>query len=60
MKLTQEQLNKLVEEYKAFYDGEEEVTEEKVIRDLKEYMKDFTNFTDFDELTFDELLEFIG
>ena len=60
MKLTQEQLNKLVEEYKAFYDGEEEVTEEKVLRDLKEYMKNFTNFTDFDELTFDELLEFIG
>ena len=40
MALTQEQINKLVEEYKAFYDGEEEVTEEKVLRDLKEYMQD--------------------
>ena len=60
MALTKEQVNKLVEEYKLFYDGEEEVTEEKVLRDLKEYMKNSTNFTDFDELTFDELLEFIG
>ena len=59
MKLTQEQLNKLVEEYKAFYDGEE-VTEEKVIRDLKEYMQDFTDYTDFDEVPFEELLDFIG
>ena len=60
MALTQEQLNQLVEEYKAFYDGEEEVTEEKVLRDLKEYMQDFTDYTDIDEVPFEELLEFIG
>ena len=60
MKLTQEQLNKLVEEYKAFYDGEEEVTEEKVLRDLKEYMQDFTDYNDIEEVPFEELLEFIG
>ena len=60
MALTQEQLNQLVAEYKAFYDGEEEVTEEKVLRDLKEYMQDFTDYTDFDEVPFEELLDFIG
>ena len=60
MALTQEQLNQLVAEYKAFYDEEEEVTEEKVIRDLKEYMQDFTAYTDFDEVPFEELLDFIG
>ena len=60
MALTQEQLNQLVAEYKAFYDGEEEVTEEKVLKDLKEYMQDFTDYTDLDEVPFDELLDFIG
>ena len=60
MALTQEQLNQLVAEYKAFYDGEEEVTEEKVLRDLKEYMQDFTDYTDIDEVPFEELLDFIG
>ena len=60
MALTQEKINKLVVEYKAFYDGEEEVTEEKVIRDLEEYMQDFTDFVDIDEVPFEELLDFIG
>ena len=60
MALTQEQLNQLVAEYKAFYDGEEEVTEEKVLRDLKEYMQDFTDYSDIEEVPFEELLDFIG
>ena len=60
MALTQERLNQLVEKYKAFYDGEEEVTEEKVLRDLKEYMQDWTDYTDIDEVPFEELLDFIG
>ena len=30
MTLTQSQINQLVEEYKSVYDGDEEVTEEKV------------------------------
>ena len=60
MALTKEQLNQLVAEYKVCYDGEEEVTEEKVIRDLKEHMQDFTDYTDFDEVPFEELLDFIG
>ena len=60
MALTQEQLNQLVAEYKVFYDGEEEVTDEKVLRDLKEYMQDFTGYTDIDEVHFEELLDFIG
>ena len=60
MALTQEQLNQLVAEYKAFYDGEEEVTEEKVLSDLKEHMQDFTDYDDFDEVPFEELLDFIG
>ena len=59
MALTQEQLNQLVAEYKAFYDGEEEVTEEKVLRDLKEYMQDLTDYNDIEEVPFEELLEFI-
>ena len=59
MALTQEQLNQLVAEYKAFYDGEEEVTEEKVLRDLKEYMQDWTDYTDIEEVPFEVLLEFI-
>ena len=59
MALTQEQLNQLVAEYKAFYDGEEEVTEEKVLRDLKEYMQDFTDYNDIEEVTFEELVDFI-
>ena len=60
MALTQKQLNQLVEEYKFFYDGEEEVTEEKVLRDLKEYMQDFTDYNDIEEVPFEELLDFIG
>ena len=60
MALTQERLNQLVAKYKAFYDGEEEVTEEKVLRDLKEYMQDWTDYTDIDEVPFEELLDFIG
>ena len=42
------------------YDGEEEVTEEKVLDDLQEYMKDFTDYEDFDEVPFEELVDFIG
>ena len=60
MVLTQEQLDQLVAKYKAFYEGEEEVTEEKVLRDLKEYIQDWTDYTDIDEVPFEELLDFIG
>lgn len=58
--LTQKQINKLVAEYKKYYDGDEEVTEEKVLKDLKEYIKDFTDYENIEEVTFDELLDFIG
>lgn len=60
MKLTQTQINELIEEYKMHYDGEEEVSEEKVINDLQEYVKDFTDHEDFDEVPFEELIDFIG
>lgn len=61
MALTQKQINELVAEYKKYYDGEEEeVTEEKVLNDLQEYMKDFTDYEDFDEVPFEELIDFIG
>ena len=59
MALTQEQLNQLVAEYKAAYDGKE-VTEEKVLSDLQAYIDDFTDYNDIEEVTFDELLDFIG
>lgn len=59
MALAQEQINQLVKEYKMAYDGEE-VTEEKVLNDLQEYMKDFTDHEDFDEVPFEELIDFIG
>ena len=58
--LTQKQINKLVSEYKKYYDGDEEVTEEKVLKDLKEYIKDFTDYENIEEVPFDELLDFIG
>lgn len=60
MALTKSQINKLVAEYKKHYDGEEEVTEEKVMTDLESYMKDFTDYEDIDEVSFEELLDFIG
>lgn len=60
MTLTQKQINELVAEYKKHYDGDEEVTEEKVLNDLQEYMKDFTDYEDFDEVPFEELIDFIG
>ncbi|MDU4507332.1 MAG: hypothetical protein E7J09_01835 [Streptococcus sp.] len=60
MALTQKQINVLVAEYKKYYDGDEEVTEEKVLNDLQEYMKDFTDYEDFGEVPFEELIEFIG
>ena len=60
MKLTQTQINELIKEYKTYYDGDEEVTEEKVLNDLQEYMKDFTDYEDFDEVPFEELIDFIG
>lgn len=60
MALTQKQINELVAEYKKHYDGDEEVTEEKVLNDLQEYMKDFTDYEDFDEVPFGELIDFIG
>ena len=60
MALTQEQINQLVKEYKMAYDGEEEVSEEKVLNDLQEYMKDFTDYEDLDEVPFEELIDFIG
>ena len=59
MALTQEQLNQLVVDYKAAYDGEE-VTEEKVLSDLKAYIDDYTNYNTIEEVPFEELLEFIG
>ena len=58
--LTQEQINQLVAEYKKYYDGDGEVTEEKVLKDLKEYIKDFTNYENIEEVPFNELLDFIG
>lgn len=60
MKLTQTQINELIKGYKMYYDGEEEVTEEKVLNDLQEYVKDFTDYEDFDEVPFEELIDFIG
>ena len=60
MKLTQTQINELIKEYKMYYDGEEEVTEEKVLNDLQEYVKDFTDYEDLDEVPFEELINFIG
>lgn len=60
MALTQEQINQLVKEYKMYYDGDEEVTEEKVLNDLKEYVKDFTEYEDFEDVPFEELIDFIG
>lgn len=58
--LTQKQINELVAEYKKYYDGDEEVTKEKVLKDLKEYIKDFTDYENIEEVPFDELLDFIG
>lgn len=58
--LTQKQINELVTEYKKYYDGDEEVTEEKVLKDLKEYIKDFTDYENIEEVPFNELLDFIG
>lgn len=58
--LTQKQINELVAEYKKYYDGDEEVTEEKVLKELKEYIKDFTDHENIEEVPFDELLDFIG
>ena len=60
MKLTQTQINELVKEYKKFYDGEEEVTEEKVLNDLQAYVKDFTDYEDIEEVPFEVLLDYIG
>lgn len=60
MTLTQSQINQLVEEYKGVYDGDEEVTEEKVLNDLQEYMKDFTDYEDLEQVPFEELIDFIG
>lgn len=58
--LTQKQINELVAEYKKYHDGDEEVTEEKVLKDLKEYIKDFTDYENIEKVPFDELLDFIG
>lgn len=60
MALTQEQINQLVKEYKMAYDGEEEVTEEKVLNDLQEYMRDFTDYESIEDVPFEELIDFIG
>lgn len=60
MALTQTQINELVAEYRKYYDGEEEVTEEKVLEDLKGYMKDFTDYEDLEQVPFEELIDFIG
>lgn len=58
--LTQKQINELVTEYKKYYDGDEEATEEKVLKDLKKYIKDFTDYENIEEVPFNELLDFIG
>lgn len=60
MALTQTQINELVAEYRKYYDGDEEVAEEKVLEDLKGYMKDFTDYDEIDEVPFEELIDFIG
>lgn len=60
MTLTQTQINKLVAEYKKYYDGEEEVTEEKVLEDLEGYMKGFTDYESIEDVPFEELIDFIG
>lgn len=58
--LTQTQINELVAEYKKYYDGEEEVTEEKVLEDLEGYMKNFTDYENIEDVPFEELIDFIG
>ena len=60
MALTQSQINQLVKEYKMVYDGEEEVTEEKVLNDLQGYVKDFTDYEYLEQVPFEELVDFIG
>ena len=60
MKLTQTQINELIKEYKVYYDGEEEVTEEKVLEDLEGYMKNFTDYENIEDVPFEELIDFIG
>ena len=60
MALTQSQINQLVEEYKMVYDGEEEVTEEKVLNDLQGYVKDFTDYEYLEQVPFEELVDLIG
>lgn len=60
MALTQSQINELVAEYKKYYDGEEEVTEEKVLEDLEGYMKNFTDYENIEDVPFEELIDFIG
>ena len=59
MTLSQGQLNQLVAEYNAAYDGED-AAEEKVLSDLKAYIDDFTDYNNIEEVPFEELLEFIG
>lgn len=59
MTLTQGQIDRLVKEYNTVYDVEENATEEKVLSDLKEYIKDFTDYEDFEDVPFEELLDFI-
>ena len=60
MALTQTQINELVAEYKKYCDGEEEVTEEKVLEDLEGYMKNFTDYENIEDVPFEELIDFIG
>lgn len=60
MALTQKQINDLIAEYKKYYDGDEEVTEEKVLEDLKGYMEDFTSYESIEDVPFEELIDFIG
>ncbi|MHB9781200.1 hypothetical protein ACXM1Q_000425 [Streptococcus sp. 10F2] len=62
MALNQEQINELVKEYNAFMasEGRDPKTEDEVLEDLQAYAKDFTDYEDFDEIPFEELLDFIG
>ena len=63
MKITEEQINQFVEEYKEhcghMFDDISEITEEKVMSDLKQYVAEFTDYQAFDDVPFEELLEII-
>lgn len=61
--MTDKQIKQLVEEYKEhcghMFSDFSEITEEKVMSDLKEYVRDITDYEDFDAVPFETLLEII-